>query len=569
MRIVSVLLILLLVAAACRAVAAEPTPSQRARLLYAGEAAFQQTLQALDTFISTNQHVPTTQDCAAIMSNIVTFASNSFADLTLMTMVVTNLASYLTNDYQNGSYRIAPITVQIAVALTTDTNLSAAVNRSVHARYLSLFDYSMFVDGPLYLVVDKEMRVSGAVHANGILTLGGPLPQYGMGLSICGFTTCASNIYCIANPDRVYLTNVGSAFSAGGMASMNWYGMVLDCSNANWRELSDQVWNGGVRSAVHGVKPLCPIPCISNNPHALIDLPDSNDSPAIAAVKFSNRAGVRVLTNGVIQRYVGGATPYQDTGARAGSVTWLTTNQYFWNPVVSNWVRPWDVDVALFKTWAAANAAYGFVSNQATAGILYIAAPTNKSYHAVRLKNGGTAIPNPVFPGGVSNGFVVVTHNPLYIWGYYNRYAAFHVDSDAHALCAGDSITVLSDGWTDGHTPSMTLPLADNTEYWTSILTGLCTNRYLSESVDRVGCIDSLPRHIENWPGVGMGGNKSIHGTIAALWMAKYNAFEVTSVTNSPSRYWVFDSKFASPAAPILFKFDINIPNWRHTESRQ
>jgi len=221
MRIVSVLLILLL-AAGCRAVAAEPTPSQRARLLYAGEAAFQQTLQALDTFISTNQHVPTTQDCAAMMSNIVTFASNSFADLTLMTMTVTNLASYLTNDYQNGSYRIAPITVQIAFALTTDTNLSATVNRSVHVRYLSLFDYSMFVDGPLYLVVIKNMYVSGAVHANGILTLGGPAHGGGQELRVFGYVTCASNIYCIANYDTVYLTNVGTAACAGGMVPMDW-----------------------------------------------------------------------------------------------------------------------------------------------------------------------------------------------------------------------------------------------------------------------------------------------------------------------------------------------------------
>jgi len=568
--------------------------TMRSRMLYTAESGCQYALAYLCMNVNAFSDKPSTVDFQICSQQFRAVAANTLgSDMILERYYIDIVNSnwYQTNGFaaQDSEFpgmrcTVSKITVKsgirwtntLSTAQASDTNLYVEVDQIIEARSFSLLNYGVFMDGPMYLVNNKEMIISGNMHCNGIMTLGGPAHGNGQGLYIAGYLTCASDIYCIANADMVFLTNVGTAAAAGGMRSMDWYGMTLDCSNSNWRELSDQVWNGGVMSAAHGVKPIPPpIPYIGSNTHQLIDIPDAGDSAGLAQAKYANRAGVRVLTNGYVECCVssigtsniyGYAGKIGDAGISTGATAWLTTNAYFWNAVISNWVKPWDIDVGNFKVWAAGAAGYGFFSNQTTAGILYVALPTNRPGHAVRLKN-GSIVPNPVFSGGVSNGFTVVTHNPLYIWGDYNIEKSFHVDSDANAVCAGDSITVLSSGWTDGHTVSMTSPNAAGTKYWTGMLTGYCTNRYTGDANAHVGCIDSLPRYIEDWQGAGIF-NKEIRGTVAAIWGSLYdNAVMAIDITKSPKRLWKFDPRFGYAAGtPRFYEF---VPTeWKRVAKR-
>lgn len=537
--------------------------SRRTKMLYVAESGCQYALAALQVYAKTYETHPTTADYMRITQEFTHLASNQLPpEFRLVKYHFTEGAVYTTNSLADSLYRgarasVKPIYVSVGVEHIADTNIYAEVIQTIEARSFSIFEYGVFVDGDLMINSDKKMEIDGAVHANGVLSLGTRSAQYGLYLK--KHVTSASNIYCVSAPEKVAINYNDT--QAKNMTDL--LGQKLDSDHPYWTPLALLQWRGRVLSWVHGVPRLTlPIPNAENDPRAIIDPPRPDDPEPLAQARYANRAAVRIMPGGEVQVYSGTASNFV-TVARVGDASvssWLATNKYFWNNALNTFVRPLDIHVGNFRTWALANARDAFFSNSLRAGILYIAI-TNSPSFTVRLTN-GSSLPNPVI-NGVSNGFTVATDNPLYILGNYND------TTKCPASIISDALTVLSSDWKDSEHLTTNSPCgtAKNTSYLTSMLTGQTTNMNTFTAETWFGGIEDLPKYIEDWRGTGESGNKEIRGTIAALWASKWERLNAVDPAAGPNRLWWYDPKFGyPPGAPRFHEF---VPKeWRRSARR-
>lgn len=143
---------------------------------------------------------------------------------------------------------------------------------------------------------------------------------------------------------------------------------------------------------------------------------------------------------------------------------------------------------------------------------------------AVRLVNGETLPPD---------GLIVVTPNPLYIWGHYN------IGTKRPAAVVADALTILSEGWMDeGEVITPALATTVNA----SVLTGIVP----SDAGNFDGGLFNALRLLENWQGVLL----AFNGSIVALYRSE-QALEPwradVSVYYAPTRQWAFDPAFLAP----------------------
>lgn len=537
--------------------------SRRTKMLYVAESGCQYALAALQIYAKTYETHPTTNDYARIINEYVQLASNVMPpEYRLVKYQFIEGLVYTTNALSDTLYRgtrasIKPIYVSVGIEHLADTSIYVEVVQTIEARSFSIFEYGVFVDGDLMINSDKKMEIDGAVHVNGVLSLGTRGAQYGLHLK--KNVTSASNIYCVSAPDKVFINYTDTL--ARNMTDL--LGQKLDSDHPYWAQLALLQWRGRVLSWVHGVPRLSlPIPYAESNPRLIIEPPHPDDPPDIAAARYANRAAVRIMPSGEVQVFRSSISNFV-TVARVGDSSvssWIATNKYFWNNAINSFVYPLDIHVANFTSWALANARDAFFSNITRAGILYIAI-TNSPSFTVRLTN-GSSLPNPII-NGVSNGFTVATDNPLYILGNYNDV------TKCPASVISDALTVLSSNWKDSEHLSSNSPpgTAKNTSYLTSMLTGQTTNMNTFTAETWFGGIEDLPKYIEDWRGTGESGNKEIRGTIAALWASKWERMNAVDPQAGPNRLWWYDPKFGyPPGAPRFHEF---VPKeWRRRAVR-
>jgi hypothetical protein len=130
-------------------------------------------------------------------------------------------------------------------------------------------------------------------------------------------------------------------------------------------------------------------------------------------------------------------------------------------------------------------------------------------------------------------GLIIVTPNPLYVWGSYNA------GIKRPAALVADAVTVLSGGWTDpGETITTALPTTVNA----AILTGIVP----SEGGSFDGGFFNALRLMENWYGVQL----RFNGPVVALYRSQ-QAIEPwradVSIYYAPTRQWTFDRDFLNP----------------------
>ncbi|NLF39031.1 hypothetical protein GX586_06265, partial [bacterium] len=372
------------------------------------------------------------------------------------------------------------------------------------------------------------------------------------GMRLTSHVTCASNVYNVANPGK---TVIDSDPYGACHAMTDMYGEKLDSAHPFWKQLALVTWQGRVQSWEHGVVPVRPLaPCVTSDPRLLIDPPpQTNESADTASARFAGRAAVRIVESGAIEAYDGPSTQFVAIAhvGDAGVSAWLATNRCFWNNTISNFVTPLDIDVGGFTAWAEANAP-AFNTDPARAGILYVSL-SNKPGAAVRLTN-GASLPCAVI-NGVTNGFMVVTANPLYLRGHYN------VNTECPACVMADSVTVLSSAWDDDSHLAAGSPrgTAGSTRYLTSIVTGQATNINADTAAEWFGGIDNLPKRIEHWQSTPGPGVQEIRGTICPLWPSKYELNNMVVPGDGPDRTWWLEAALGyPPGAPRLFEFVSN-----------
>ena len=172
---------------------------------------------------------------------------------------------------------------------------------------------------------------------------------------------------------------------------------------------------------------------------------------------------------------------------------------------------------------------------------------TTSQLPAVRVIN-GAQLPHP---GGSTRGFTVATPFPIYVYGDYNSQNNGLLASGTNTVntlpgaLMGDSITILSDGWSDNNTTK--LPFASSTTVNAAMLVGIVpSNPNISGNYS--GGLENYLRLLEAWDSSTA---LTFNGSMVALFYSQYatNSWQPTgNYYNAPKRNWAFDLNFQNAA---------------------
>jgi hypothetical protein len=172
--------------------------------------------------------------------------------------------------------------------------------------------------------------------------------------------------------------------------------------------------------------------------------------------------------------------------------------------------------------------------------------------HGVRLVNGNLGN-LPVRPDNNLGGFTVTAEEPAYILGNYNANAAGFGDPHSAAAVMGDTVTLLSNNWSDLNSftsPATVAGRAANTTYYrVAIATGKNINfpqpgfAGVSQDFGTDGGVHNFLRYLENWGGATL----NYRGSMVSLFYSQYatGVFKCCgTVYSPPTRNYAFDTDF-------------------------
>ena len=164
---------------------------------------------------------------------------------------------------------------------------------------------------------------------------------------------------------------------------------------------------------------------------------------------------------------------------------------------------------------------------------------TSTTLPAVRVVHGIMLPPNTA-----PKGFTVVTAQPMYVWGDYNATniygSSLGKNSTTYtwpAALMADSITILSDNWSDS--PATKLPTPTTTTVNAAMLEGIVR----STNGNYSGGLENFLRLLENW-------NNSVplwyNGSIIVMFPSQYatNSWNYGNYYTTAVRNWAFDTNF-------------------------
>lgn len=236
-----------------------------------------------------------------------------------------------------------------------------------------------------------------------------------------------------------------------------------------------------------------------------------------------------------------------------------------------------DVDAnGKLDTWGKTTLGLGFGSGKSgnpftTVTCLSVARPNwvSGARHGVRLEDGSLGS-LPARPDNSAGGFTLASENPSYVLGDYNASGAFG-DPHVSAAAIADTVTLLSNGWTD--LVSFKSPDDSNgrtaTQTWFRL--AIATGRNLTfpqptysgapKDFGTDGGVHNFLRFLENWTNV----NAYYLGSMATLYYSQYSTgtFKCCDmVYQPPNRQYAFDTDFLN-----LNKLPPGTPRFRDVES--
>jgi hypothetical protein len=190
--------------------------------------------------------------------------------------------------------------------------------------------------------------------------------------------------------------------------------------------------------------------------------------------------------------------------------------------------------------------------------------------HAVRLVNGG--LTNlPVRLDNNLGGFTVASEQPVYILGNYNANAAGFGDPHSEAAVLGDTVTLLSNNWSD--LASLNSPatiagrVAATSYYRVAIATGKNMNfaqpafAGVPQDFGTDGGVHNFLRYLEDWSPATL----NYRGSMVSLFYSQYatGVFKCCgTVYNAPTRQYAFDLDFLD-----LSKLPPGTPKFRDVDN--
>jgi len=230
----------------------------------------------------------------------------------------------------------------------------------------------------------------------------------------------------------------------------------------------------------------------------------------------------------------------------------LCISNLFYDARESRTVKVTQLDMGLFKSWAATNK--WLSSKEPLLPVVYIAdrrSATPSQMDAVRLVN---ATQLPVFKGFSSNtNFTLVTLNPLYIRGNYNcsnpaDLGTTNTASSIPSALICDALTILSSSWTDANSiNSLSSRNPTSTTVNSAIIAGIVYSTGTDSSTFSGG-VHNFPRLLENWT---TSITLTINGSLVNLYASEYatNFFQLPgNYYTAPKRQYNFDQRFSDPA---------------------
>lgn len=172
--------------------------------------------------------------------------------------------------------------------------------------------------------------------------------------------------------------------------------------------------------------------------------------------------------------------------------------------------------------------------------------------HGVRLVNG--SLGNlPVRPDNGLGGFTLASEQPAYVLGNYNANAGGFGDPHAAAAVMGDTVTLLSNNWTDLNSfksPASVAGRAAVTSYYRlAIASGKNINfpqpgfAGVPQDFGTDGGVHNFLRYLENWGGQTL----NYEGSMVSLFYSQYatGVFKCCgTVYSPPTRAYAFDTEF-------------------------
>lgn len=363
----------------------------------------------------------------------------------------------------------------------------AGMKKRVTIDYIPLYQFAIFYEGDLELHPGPAMDVRGRVHTNQDLYLSAVND-----LKIHERVTTAGYFYRWTyengqNADIFIKDNNGVFRGMKGDNNPNDGNDWLDSLDENWLPESIDRWAGGLRDAHHGILPINPPLPPGAETMTMVQRAAAGDDPALASVKFENKADLLILgdpgqpstINGYIRDSDGELVAINQQYVTPGHPNSFISIGEFFDGQQMTVVKTLDLDMGKLNSSGVADFSAG-------SGIVYLSTTpsdvdpdpwspsstdpvwkrdangniifnsnglpqiepgqegwwnpspdprqpgTANFLPAVRVLNAGT------LPANSSNGFGLYTDRPLYTVGNINT------SNKKTAVFSGDSVTVLS-----------------------------------------------------------------------------------------------------------------------------
>ncbi len=425
---------------------------------------------------------------------------------------------------------VTPYLVRSTV--TSTSGARADLTQGVQYVAVPLFQFGVFygrgVD--LEMAPGPAMTFNGRIHSNSNIYVGA-----GATLTFDSYMTTSGNIYrqiksssalpwgnnpTILDPNgNGHALNFDHTYQPG--FSSTWTADL-------WQTQALSTFGGRVKDSAMGITDIIPpVPALFNDPsnpdqiaHQLIEMPQASDSPALAAAKLYNQAGLRIV-DGTATNQAG-----QPVGLPPGAVTPCAPHCP-WDGREGRTMDVLNIDVGVLTTAGLMPAN----------GVVYLGDSSDiGSNKAFRLVN-GASLP--------AQGLTVVSQNPMYVQGDYNTV------NRVPAAILGDAITVLSNNWSpnnsdDKGNQAVGSRPATSTTVNAAFALAPSTESQLGHGN---GQLENLIRFLENWTGQTFNYN----GSLVALWHSQRatGAWQQPGAYyNPPIRNWTYDPLFNTTPPP-------------------
>jgi len=423
-------------------------------------------------------------------------------------------------------------TYDITAFISNDKGKSPEIGiviQQVQIQEIPLTQFEIFYDGDWELLPGPHQTFTGPVHANGDIYLGERNT-----VSFDSTMTSHQDIYRKARGEASSMNGDIEVKDANGdYQSMKVGSDWLDSEHEDWVSESQILWDGNVKSGVHGV-PYVALP-VSNEPggnHSIIERRSFSDSTVLRDNKIDYKADLRIIDRVVYDslgnildlRYCpDGSLPGNCDDADLINPLEAVT---FYNFREERNIQSLNLDIQKLLS----SPTYQSIASGITEGVViyhsdysYQSSPTDQD--ALRLLNGWQ------LPSG---GLIVASENPVYVQGDYNNV------NKQPSMIMGDAFNILSNNWDDANASS---PLGQRVASDTTINSAVFAGYAGMPGGNYTGGYENIYRYLEKWVG------KTLHYSGATI--VPYESVDVSQAGDnqnqysSPNRSWTYDEDLA------------------------